>query len=257
MRKSVIIFSIVIFLSCSDGNNHAHIIPESEFNPCIIISDFMTERIVVQEKNKKSNSNLGANKFVYVDPAPIYVSDISGSKGTAETSIVNLEKSKAFIKSRLNVAVYEKTFDAYVASQSISESFSKCPMPKHVYTKNDGLEQIEKITTHNQNQRLAISKELKLYSTRRKELTKKLSREERIRWGEEYSKKESDLAEKFKTKPFVLHRFSRLGINKDKKQVIFYHENFCGRLCAGGAYVVMEYRDHNWVVSGRVMTWIS
>jgi len=130
-------------------------------------------------------------------------------------------------------------------------------MPKHVYTKHDGLEQIEKIITYNQNQRLARNEELKLFSEKREKLTKKLSREDRIKWSEEYSKKESELYKKFKHKPYVLHKFSRLGINKEKKQVIFYHEYFCGKLCGSGAYLLMEYKNHNWIVSGRAMIWVS
>ena len=50
----------------SDMNHHAHIVPESEFDPCIIISDFVTERIEVRENNKKINSDLVSTNFVYV-----------------------------------------------------------------------------------------------------------------------------------------------------------------------------------------------
>ena len=52
-------------------------------------------------------------------------------------------------------------------------------------------------------------------------------------------------------------RLSRVGINADGTQALFYASHMCGGLCGSGMYVVMERRDGRWVITKEIEMWIS
>jgi len=49
---------------------------------------------------------------------------------------------------------------------------------------------------------------------------------------------------------------SRLGLNLDRTEAIFYVDHFCG-LCGGGRYVLMRKVNESWKVVAEHYTWIS
>ena len=54
-----------------------------------------------------------------------------------------------------------------------------------------------------------------------------------------------------------LVRLSRVGINADGTQALFYASHTCSGLCGGGEYVVMARRDGRWLIEKEIETWIS
>jgi len=51
--------------------------------------------------------------------------------------------------------------------------------------------------------------------------------------------------------------FSRVGINGDGTQALFYASNNCGGLCGGGTYVIMAKQDGRWVIDKEIEMWVS
>ena len=54
-----------------------------------------------------------------------------------------------------------------------------------------------------------------------------------------------------------LLRLSRVGFNSDGNQAAFYISNYCGGLCGGGYFVIMEKVNSNWKVVQEVQVWVS
>jgi hypothetical protein len=54
-----------------------------------------------------------------------------------------------------------------------------------------------------------------------------------------------------------LLRLSRVGFNSDGNQAAFYISNYCGGLCGGGYFVLMEKVNSNWKVVQEVQVWVS
>jgi hypothetical protein len=54
-----------------------------------------------------------------------------------------------------------------------------------------------------------------------------------------------------------LLRLSRVGFNSDGNQAALYVSNYCGGLCGGGYFVIMEKVDSNWKVVQEVQVWVS
>ncbi len=67
-------------------------------------------------------------------------------------------------------------------------------------------------------------------------------------WGEYYKR--------FPGSQGVL-TLSRVGLNADGTQALFFVTNSCGGLCGGGRYVVMEKREGHWTIGKEIDVWIS
>jgi hypothetical protein len=51
--------------------------------------------------------------------------------------------------------------------------------------------------------------------------------------------------------------FARVGFNPEGTQALLYWSNYCGGLCGGGGYVVLEKREAHWIVRNEIEMWIS
>ena len=50
---------------------------------------------------------------------------------------------------------------------------------------------------------------------------------------------------------------SRVGFSHDRKQALFYVDNWCGGKCGTGSYVVMEKHGATWKITKEVFIWMS
>ena len=224
-------------------------VDEKIYSPCAVIQDYLTERRIVFKDGVVPVPEM-VDTFHYVNPQPKWVGVKMGADKVADANTTRsaLTKHLTFIHSRITVPLKQETIDAYYLAQDSDFVLVNCVMPPHIYTKLDGAERIEQRVKHNVEIFTRRSQAVRLYN------------EERVKTGAQYDASAIfAIREKFARKRlrYMHHKFSRVGVNRDGRQAIFYSEHYCGRLCAGGSYVVMELIGQTWKVQRISMVWIS
>lgn len=62
---------------------------------------------------------------------------------------------------------------------------------------------------------------------------------------------------KFYGNDVCILNFSRVGFNKDKSRAFVYYTVAKGYLSGGGYYVILEFKNSNWIVLEKRMIWVS
>jgi len=249
MLKVILFLSVIVLTGCyqqdtiDNDSAHSNI---KNFTQCAVLQDYLAESRLVYEGPKVLHKDLSPQDFVYVDPMAIWNGENESTPASAETSREFLFKRKEFIESRLHTHLHSGTYEAYFNAQESKFSPSECVMPPYIYVETDGLEIIEERAQHNRELRFGLNKTLR--ENRKTQPKKKFDQKEYMKLRKSaYETKQ----------PYMLHKFSRIGINERDTQAIFFHEYFCGMTCGGGSYVIMEFDGHNWKVNGKSMVWVS
>lgn len=252
MFRSFVLIVFISLLACSPKDKievKSESLESKNYTACAVLQDFLVERRATFEKPKTIVTDYDLEVFHYIDPTPIWIGKrTSHEERTADTSRQELARLKPHIDSRIDVIIQDNTYSAYAAAQEELFEPAKCILPSYIYNKNDGLEIIEARVEHNKVLRFNSVKAQSDY------------REEKRKLKEKYDKGKSAVIRKEfykKRQPYMLRKFSRIGINQEDNQAFFYTEYYCGMLCAEGTYVLMELKNGKWKVTARYMAWIS
>lgn len=252
MARAILLMIILCLLGCSQKkvSDQPPDKPDSNnYMPCAVLQDYLVEQRITLERPETYVSEHDLKMFHYVDPKPIWNKQRQ-TKGpaSAKTASEALEAHKAFILSRIDATILEDTYLAYTDAQADGFEPSKCVFPAYIYTKNDGLKIVETRAEHNKQLRLKSMKDQRQY--KKKVFNSKAARDPEISKAIRKEAYENQL-------PYMLRKFSRIGINPKDNQAFFYAEYYCGMLCAEGYYVLMQLEDGIWEVTARVRLWVS
>lgn len=246
MLRTAFIIPFIYLSGCSDLTGtelKTKNLTSKNYTACSVLEDYLVEKRATREEPKTIVRHHDLKTFHYVAPTPIW-SRKSGSLGAANPNTAReaLVELKPNIDSRIDAIIKEKTYKAYNLVQEEIFEPTKCALPSYIYNKNDGLEIVNSRVKHNKDLRLKLQKEQRAY------------------YEEKIDKKEYDAIRKQikeDRKPYMLRKFSRIGINEKDDQAFFYTEHYCGMECAGGEYILMELIDGLWKVTARFEQWVS
>lgn len=228
-----------------------HEFAESLYTPCAVIQDYLTRRIRQTSESPFAEKPIETPAFKYLNSEPVWAShNLKPPEGSdeAENARLLLLKYQDYISSRMDETLHEETISAYNEAQNEVYTFSDCEMSPDIRMKDSDRKIVEDRAAHN----------LSLYEQANEAVEE--YRQKIKTSGEKYN---AELASSIRSnilkdrEAYVVLRISRVGINREFNQAILYSENYCGRLCGAGNYVVLELSDHRWRVVNITNVWVS